>query len=216
MMFGVGEGQPAVARADRPGLANNILPSRVQEQGFRPVRLPRGPQRHRFGQRLRPLHLRQAGPGPALQQVPSPAPRLQRHLRHARPQRAGRLDQGDGASAVNELKLGVNRMTQTLEDEIYGTPIPKLLGIEGTSTLFQYNPWVAATGFSRTGTLLNAPNNRVDNTYLAGDTISWNVGSTPWDSAASGGSESRTGDPNRSPTGTSSSAPSTPVTPCPT
>ena len=177
MMFGVGEVMPLWPVPDRPGLANNILPSRVQEQVFDQFvfRVDHSVTdsdnvyvRYIYDKQDRVLRYNKF-----LHQLPDYNDIFATPAHNARVGWTKVM----GASAVNELKLGVNRMTQTLEDEIYGTPVPKLLGIEGTSTLFQYNPWVAASGFSRTGTLLNAPNNRVDNTYLAGDTISWNVGS---------------------------------------
>ncbi|MDE2928252.1 MAG: hypothetical protein OXT71_17825 [Acidobacteriota bacterium] len=177
MMFGVGEVMPLWPVPDRPGLANNILPSRAQEQVFDQFVFRVDPSvtdsdnayvRYIYDKQDRVLRYNKF-----LHQLPDYNDIFATPAHNARVGWTKVM----GASAVNELKLGVNRMTQTLEDEICGTPVPKLLGIEGTSTLFQYNPWVAASGFSRTGTLLNAPNNRVDNTYLAGDAISWNVGS---------------------------------------
>ena len=177
MMFGVGEVNPLWPVPDRPGIANNILPSRVQEQVFDQYvfRVDHSLTdsdnicvRYIYDKQDRVLRYNKF-----LHQLPDYNDIFSTPAHNARVGWTKVM----GATAVNELKLGVNRMTQTLEDEIYGTPVPKLLGIEGTSTLFQYNPWVNVAGFSRTGTLLNAPNNRVDNTYLAGDTISWNVGS---------------------------------------
>ena len=81
-----------------------------------------------------------------------------------------------GTSGVNEAKLGFDRNRQFLQDELCcNTPVAERLGIQGTSKLFQYNPWVTIAGFNRAGALLNAPNNRSDNTYTVGDTFSYNL-----------------------------------------
>ena len=176
MFFGVGQVPRLWPVPDRPGIANNILPSRVQEQVFNQYvfRVDHNLTdsdnvyvRYIFDEQDRILRYNKF-----LHQLPDYNDIFSTPAHNARIGWTKVL----GATAVNEVKLGLNRMTQTLTDEIFGTPVPEILGIQGTSTLFPYNPWVNVAGFSRTGTLLNAPNNRVDNQYLVGDNISVNMG----------------------------------------
>ena len=70
-----------------------------------------------------------------------------------------------GPHSVNQFRIGYHRMTQLLQDVEIDVPINQQIGITGTSTLFLGNPAVRISGFSGTGAISNAPNNRSDNSY---------------------------------------------------
>ena len=80
------------------------------------------------------------------------------------------------AGTVNEVKVGYNRMTQFLQDVDFGGNILANLGIMGTNPCCDYNPSMRISGFSRTGAISNAPNNRSENVYQFVDNLSYTRG----------------------------------------
>jgi hypothetical protein len=178
ILYGTSDGvQPALfPMPDRPGLANNLLGLGKQQQDFDQfvVRVD-----HKFsdtdsvyGRYIYDRQNRNLRFNRYLHDLPNFTDVWRSPAQNVRVGWTKTL----GANKVNEAKLGFDRMTQFLQDEVCcNTPVPARLGIQGTSKLFQYNPWVTIAGFNRAGTLLNAPNNRSDNTYTIGDTFSYNV-----------------------------------------
>ncbi|MBM3774602.1 MAG: TonB-dependent receptor [Acidobacteria bacterium] len=84
-----------------------------------------------------------------------------------------------GPRTVNEFKFGANRHTQVLEDVEQRVPVNQQLGIGGLTTdpRFQGNPTISMPGFSVTGAISNAPNNRTDNQFVWLDNLSHITGS---------------------------------------
>jgi hypothetical protein len=77
---------------------------------------------------------------------------------------------------LNDLKVGLNRPSQILEDIDQHKAIDQQLGIGGTSTMFLGNPNINIAGLSGTGAISNAPNDRTQNDYSIVDNFSHSTG----------------------------------------
>jgi len=77
---------------------------------------------------------------------------------------------------VNEFRVGYNRMFQYLvstEDR----DLPTLLGITGTqSNIYPGPPTISISGYGSTASLSNTPNNRLEQTYVLSDKVSYSRG----------------------------------------
>jgi len=176
VLFGTGQQKELFPLPDRPGVFNNLLPTRTSSQDEDQVNARLD---HRFSDadsvfgRYTLHHQRRVLRfNRYLHQLPNFADNWNTPSENARIGWTRVI----GARMVNEFKLGYMRMTQFLQDVEMGTPVNDRLGITGTSKIFQFNPIIAITGFNSSGPLANAPNNRSENTYLIGDTLAYNVG----------------------------------------
>ncbi len=79
---------------------------------------------------------------------------------------------------INELKLGFNRMLNTIFQQDQGNDLTTQLGIIGTSrSPIDYGfPSVSVTGFDGIGDAGNLPQRRHDNTFDYADSFSWVLG----------------------------------------
>jgi hypothetical protein len=77
-----------------------------------------------------------------------------------------------GPRTINEFRFGVNRTFQVLDQPIPGAGAA--LGITGLADdpRLQGNPRITISGLGNTGTIGNAPNNRVDNQFVWADNFS--------------------------------------------
>jgi hypothetical protein len=78
---------------------------------------------------------------------------------------------------VNELKIGLNRPAQVLEDIDQKVAVNQQLGITGTSPTYLGNPTLKIAGLSNTGAISNAPNDRTQYDYSIVDNFSHTTGS---------------------------------------
>lgn len=77
---------------------------------------------------------------------------------------------------VNEARFGFNRMFQYLVSTEKRN-VPALLGITGTQAdIFPGPPTITITGFNRTASLGNTPNNRAEDTFQLADNLSYVIG----------------------------------------
>jgi carboxypeptidase family protein len=77
---------------------------------------------------------------------------------------------------VNEFRAGYNRMFQYLvaTDQ---RDIPSMLGITGTqSDIYPGPPTISISGYDSTASLSNTPNNRLEQTYVLSDKVSYSAG----------------------------------------
>jgi len=77
---------------------------------------------------------------------------------------------------VNELRFGYNRMFQYLvaTDQ---RDIPAMLGITGTqSDIYPGPPTISISGYDSTASLSNTPNNRLEQTFVLSDKVSYSAG----------------------------------------
>ncbi len=179
MLFGTSDGrQPALfPLPDRPGLANNLFGSRVRRQDFDQfigrIDFKLSQSDTIFGRYILDDQDRVLPFNRFLHQLPNFTDLWNTQANSAR---IG-WTRVVSTRFINEVKLGFMRSTQFLQESVCcNTPVAERLGIQGTSKLFQYNPWVIISGFSRSGGILNGPNNRSDNTYIIGDTASYTAG----------------------------------------